>query len=163
MISFQSVCVEDTQAIAAALGGALQDGDFVSLTGDLGAGKTHFTQGVGTALGITEALTSPTFNIVFEYTDGRIPLYHFDLYRLEDALQLEDIDYYALIDASTPGAAMVEWADKFLDELPDERLDVAIVITGASSRDIRAQAHGQRAQRLLDEWVVAVAQGGDDA
>lgn len=75
--------VEETQACAAALAGVLDAGAVVTLDGDLGAGKTHFTQGLAAALGVAQAVTSPTFNLVVEYTDGRLPLYHFDLYRLD--------------------------------------------------------------------------------
>lgn len=82
----RSSSVENTQACAAALAGVLDAGAVVTLDGDLGAGKTHFTQGLAAALGVVQAVTSPTFNLVVEYTDGRIPLYHFDLYRLDSPI-----------------------------------------------------------------------------
>ena len=86
-----SLNVEETQRIAAALAKVVVPGTVIALEGDLGAGKTHFTQGL--ARGVGEAVTSPTFNVMSVYDQGRLPLYHFDLYRLEDALELEDIAF----------------------------------------------------------------------
>ena len=117
---------DDTRRVGAKLAAGLCDGDVVLLDGDLGAGKTQFAQGVAEGLGVTEPITSPTFNIMFEYTSGRLPLYHFDLYRLDDASQLEDVDFYGVIDSSTPGVALVEWAQMFPDEMPDDAIRVRI-------------------------------------
>lgn len=96
---------EATKQLAATLAPYLHAGDTIVLTGDLGAGKTQFVQGVAAALGVRAAVTSPTFNILLEYHDGRLPLYHYDLYRLDERWQLEDIDYYSAIDGD--GAAFV--------------------------------------------------------
>lgn len=117
---------DDTRRVAAGLAAELEDGDVVLLSGDLGAGKTQFAQGLARGLGVTEPVTSPTFNIMFEYASGRVPLYHFDLYRLDDASQLEDVDFYGLVDESTPGVALVEWADLFPDEMPEGAIRVRI-------------------------------------
>lgn len=117
---------DDMRMLGASLAACLGDGDVVTLVGGLGAGKTQFAQGVGAGLGVKEQLASPTFNLVFEYDSGRIPLRHFDLYRLECAEQLEDIDFYALVDDGTPGASLVEWADMFPDEMPDDVLAIEI-------------------------------------
>ena len=103
--------VEETQACAAALAGVLDAGAVVTLDGDLGAGKTHFTQGLAAALGVAQAVTSPTFNLVVEYTDGRLPLYHFDLYRLDSPYQLEDLAFYEYVEGD--GVSCIEWASKF--------------------------------------------------
>ena len=81
---------EATKQLAATLAPYLHAGDTIVLTGDLGAGKTQFVQGVAAALGVRAAVTSPTFNILLEYHDGRLPLYHYDLYRLDERWQLED-------------------------------------------------------------------------
>lgn len=124
--TYRTTSAEETRRVAAALAHELSDGDVIALSGDLGAGKTQFAQGVAEGLGITEPVTSPTFNIMFEYESGRIPLLHFDLYRLEDAQQLEDIGFYELIDESTPGIALIEWADLFPDEIPDDAIRVSI-------------------------------------
>lgn len=117
---------EETRRVARELAQSLSDGDAILLSGDLGAGKTQFAQGIAEGLGVPEPVTSPTFNIMFEYASGRIPLYHFDLYRLEDAQQLEDIDFYELVDESTPGIALIEWADMFPDEMPEGATQVVI-------------------------------------
>lgn len=117
---------DDTRRVAAELARGLGDGDVVLLDGDLGAGKTQFAQGVAAGLGVIESVTSPTFNIMFEYTSGRVPLYHFDLYRLDDASQLEDVDFYGVTDSSTPGVALVEWASMFPDEMPEDAVHVRI-------------------------------------
>ncbi len=154
-----SLCIhaggpEITRSCAVALGRVLDNGDFVALAGDLGAGKTLFAQGVGAGLGVTESMTSPTFNIVFEYSSGRIPLYHFDLYRLEDPFELEDIDFYSLADAATPGATLVEWAHAFPDELPDDRLEVSIAAVSGKDdeRELMASATGPRSAQTLAAW-----------
>lgn len=151
--------VEETKEAAKLLGALLQDGDAVALVGGLGAGKTAFAQGVGEALFVKEAMTSPTFNIVFEYVSGRIPLYHFDLYRLEDAESLEDIDFYGLSDATTPGATLIEWADMFPGEMPDDVLEVRISKSDADdgTRTMEANASGERSEELLKAWKAAVA------
>lgn len=117
---------EETRKVAAELSKRLTHGSAIALSGDLGAGKTQFAQGIAEGLGIEEPITSPTFNLVLEYDSGRIPLRHFDLYRLENPEQLEDIDFYALTDEDTPGASLIEWADLFPDEMPDGIIHVTI-------------------------------------
>ena len=124
--TLRTASAAETQRAGAQLAQTLGDGDTVLLSGDLGAGKTQFAQGVAQGLGISEPVTSPTFNIMFEYLGGRVPLYHFDLYRLDDADQLEDVDFYAVTDASTPGIALVEWAQLFPGEMPDGAIRVDI-------------------------------------
>lgn len=146
--------VEGTKEAARLLGSLLQDGDVVALIGGLGAGKTAFSQGIGEALSVSETMTSPTFNIVFEYRSGDIPLNHFDLYRLEDPNALDDIDFYELTDSTTPGISLIEWADMFPDEMPDGALEVHIDASNSDegARVIRAKASGPRSTELLDSW-----------
>lgn len=146
---------QETHALGEKLGSVLRDGDFVALTGDLGAGKTHFSQGVGAGLEVEETMTSPTFNIVFEYSSGRIPLYHFDLYRLEDALELEDVDFFSLCDSQTDGASLVEWADKFPDEMPDDMLvvDIRHIAGSDGDRQFDIRSTGERSQQLMERWL----------
>ena len=103
---YVSHSVEETQQLARAISERVQPGDVILLVGDLGAGKTHFTQGFAAGLGIAEVPTSPTFNLVCEYHDGRLPLYHFDLYRLEEPEELEDIDYYGITEGD--GVSLVD-------------------------------------------------------
>ncbi len=100
----------ETKQLASTLAPYLHAGDVVVLSGDLGAGKTHSFR-ASPRRGVRSQVTSPTFNILLSYTDGRIPLYHLDLYRLEDAEELEDIDYYALIDGDGDGASFIEWGE----------------------------------------------------
>ena len=129
-----------TARIGEALGSLLEPGDVVVLTGDLGAGKTCLTGGVACGLGDGSAVTSPTFAIMAVHDGGRIPLYHFDLYRLEDAGQLEDTGIYDMLDGD--GACLVEWGDLFSDELGDERLDLALLRDpGADPAARRAPTH----------------------
>ena len=146
--------VEETQACAAALVGVLDAGAVVTLDGDLGAGKTHFTQGLAAALGVAQAVASPTFNLVVEYTDGRLPLYHFDLYRLDSPCQLEDLAFYEYVEGD--GVSCIEWASKFPEEMPEDRLEVYLAVEGENVRAIRACAHGS-AESMLQSWRAALA------
>lgn len=145
-----------TARIGEALGSLLKPGDVVVLAGDLGAGKTCLTGGVARALGDPGAVTSPTFAIMAVHEEGRIPLYHFDLYRLEDAAQLEDTGLYDTLGGD--GACLIEWGDLFIDELGDERLDVSLrrdpeadPATGEPARIVEFSPRGARAQALAVE------------
>ncbi|MGI9243075.1 MAG: tRNA (adenosine(37)-N6)-threonylcarbamoyltransferase complex ATPase subunit type 1 TsaE [Verrucomicrobiales bacterium] len=106
----------ETIAFGTQVAADLGAGDTLALVGDLGAGKTHFTKGIAAGLGCDAAVTSPTFTLVHEYTGGRLPIFHFDFYRLESADELLNIGWDDYLDAR--GIAVVEWADKFPDLLP---------------------------------------------
>lgn len=115
---FTSRSVEETFELGRQLSlNAAPDSCFV-LTGDLGAGKTHLAKGFAAGLGVTEEITSPTFAIVESYSSGRLPLLHWDLYRLEDEWELEDVDWYGLTESGA--VSLVEWGDKFPAALPDD-------------------------------------------
>lgn len=146
MIELSSASVDETIEAGRTLAQALEPGDVVLLDGELGAGKTHFSKGVAAGLGSTAQVTSPTFNLLIEYHDGRIPLYHFDLYRLEDAEELEDIDFYGVVEGD--GASLVEWAGKFADAMPDECLAVDICVDGDGQRVLRFEGRGPRGAEL---------------
>lgn len=107
----------ETIAVGEQLGRELAAGDVLVLTGDLGAGKTQLTKGIAAALGCEGDVTSPTFTIEMVYEGGRLPLYHFDLYRLDDPSQLEDIGLYDVLGAD--GVCVIEWGEQFADELGD--------------------------------------------
>jgi tRNA threonylcarbamoyladenosine biosynthesis protein TsaE len=107
---------DETLAIGRNFGTALRRGDVLALCGDLGAGKTHFVKGLAAALGADAAVTSPTFTLIHEYLGGRLPLYHFDFYRLEDEDEALKIGLDEYLDGD--GVCVIEWADKFPGLLP---------------------------------------------
>ena len=114
----------ETEAVGASLAATLEPGSVIAFTGDLGAGKTAFTRGLAKGLGIEERVTSPTFTIVNEYEGGRLPLFHFDMYRLGSADELFDIgweDYLA-----RGGVCAVEWSENIADALEEDTICVDI-------------------------------------
>lgn len=115
---------EETKALGRKLGQALKPGDILALTGDLGAGKTHFTMGVAESLHITDYITSPTFTIVNEYRNGAMPLFHFDAYRLGDPEELLEIGFEEYEAAG--GLMIIEWADMVESILPDRTVWIKI-------------------------------------
>lgn len=143
----------ETERAGALLAACLKRGDVVALAGDLGAGKTHLVQGVARALGVDGAVTSPTFNILLVHP-GVLPLYHFDLYRLDNEAQLEDIDFYETLEAD--GVSFIEWGDRFPDALPADHLLVLIERTGETDRTFMLRAGGPRAGELADAWAAAM-------
>ena len=149
----QTATTEATKQLAATLAPYLHPGDVILLKGDLGAGKTQFVQGVAAALGVCSQVTSPTFNILLEYHDGALPLYHFDLYRLDDDEELEDINYFETVDGDGDGVAFVEWGDKFPQSLPCDYLEICITVDDEGRRRVRAHSRGVRARQLLCVWA----------
>ena len=113
----------ETEAIGQALSEKLQPGTVLAYLGDLGMGKTAFTRGLARGLGCPGRVTSPTFTIVNEY-EGRIPLFHFDMYRLTDSADLFDIGWEDYLERS--GVCAVEWSERISDALPDDTLYVTI-------------------------------------
>lgn len=148
--SYQSFSPDQTKKLAGMLATHVQPGDVILLTGDLGAGKTQFAQGFAAALGVAEVPVSPTFNIVLSYESGRLPLYHFDLYRLDDVSQLDDIGLYEMLEGD--GVSLVEWGEKF-HEAFDEYVGVEITSDCEGTRMINATAVGQRPAELVREWA----------
>ncbi len=119
--SFQS---EDTFQIGYDLGYKAKKGEVYCLSGDLGVGKTVFTQGFAKGMGIEEAVNSPTFTIVQQYEGGRIPFYHFDVYRIADVEEMEEIGYEDYIYGE--GVSLIEWAELIEELLPKSRTNVTI-------------------------------------
>lgn len=101
-------------------------GSVVALSGDLGTGKTHFTKGISKGLGITENVASPTFTIINEHRGGRLPLYHFDCYRLRSPAELDEMGFEEYIYGI--GVCVIEWAEMIEERLPQRRFDVVITL-----------------------------------
>ena len=147
--AFQTKSADETRAFAAALGALLQPGDILCLVGDLGAGKTTFTQGLALGLGLPpdEPVNSPTFTLIAEHPDGRVPLYHFDVYRLPDSAALYDLAFDEYL--SGDGVVVIEWADKITDALPPDRLDITLTADGPDSRRLEMAGWGTRAMEIV--------------
>ena len=120
----QSANEQETEAIGQALVGRLAPGTVVAFTGDLGAGKTAFVRGMARGLGISQRVTSPTFTIVNEYEGGRLPLFHFDMYRLSGADDLFDIGWEDFLRRG--GICAVEWSENIRDALEPDTIYVDI-------------------------------------
>ena len=118
----------------------------ICLTGDLGSGKTIFTKGFAEALGIDENITSPTFNIIKEYTTGEMNLYHMDLYRLNGDVKNLGLEEYF----TKGGVVIIEWADLIEDYLPEERLDVKIKVVDEDTRILIFKPHGIKDEELCE-------------
>ena len=127
---------EETEAVGAALGKILMPGTVIAYRGDLGAGKTAFTRGLARGLGYAEPVTSPTYTIVNEYLGGRLPLFHFDMYRLASSDDLWDIGWDDYLDRS--GVCAVEWSENVEDALEGAIL-ITIHKTGETSRRIEIE------------------------
>lgn len=118
----------------------------ICLEGDLGSGKTVFTKGLATSLGIEEVITSPTFNIIKEYTAGELPLYHMDVYRLDgDVSTLGLEEYY-----TKGGIVVIEWADTIRDFLPTERLEIKIKVVDEDTRILVITPYGKQYEDLCE-------------
>lgn len=139
-----------TEALGAALGSLLQAGDCVTLSGELGGGKTCFTRGVvrGAAPAVADQVASPTFAILNEYP-GTLPIYHYDCYRLRGADDAIEMGLEEHLYAN--GICLIEWPERVQGILPNERLEVGFSYTGESSRDITFTGHGSRAGKLVEK------------
>lgn len=120
----ESFCAADTFALGEKIGREASPGQVYTLIGDLGVGKTVFTQGVAAGLGITEPVNSPTFTIVQSYEGGRLPFYHFDVYRIGDVEEMEEIGYEDCFYGE--GLCLVEWANLVEEILPERYIEVRI-------------------------------------
>ena len=160
-VTLHSASASQTHRLGALLGGLLRAGDVVLLEGSLGAGKTALTQGIGAGLGVRETINSPTFTLLKEYA-GRLPLYHFDLYRIEDPEELFALgfeDYFG-----GEGVCVVEWADRGVAAdgatlWGADWLRIAIAADGGTKRALTCTASGARGVALLRAFVAAAERG----
>lgn len=139
---------EDTAKFGRRLGELLFPGATVVLNGDLGAGKTTLSQSVGLGLGVEDYITSPTFALVNEY-EGRLPMYHMDVYRIEAVDELDDLgldDYFY-----SDGVSVVEWGERIERFLPEHRLELRIEKVSESERRVIVQAFGEEYLQLLEK------------
>lgn len=141
---------DETVRLGRILGSLLTRGDFVALIGDLGSGKTQFAKGVAEGIGVerASAITSPTYTLLNTY-DGRIPLYHFDLYRLSGDADVADLGFHEYFHGQ--GASLVEWADRLEEELPEEHLSVTFTHMGEGCRQIMFTARGVHFEGVLGQ------------
>jgi tRNA threonylcarbamoyladenosine biosynthesis protein TsaE len=126
-----------TRALGALLAAVAQPGDLIAMTGDLGSGKTQLAKGFGAGLGVAETVVSPSFVLMAEY-QGRLPMFHIDLYRLADAA--EALAGGLIDDRQAEGVTLVEWAERLAEATPDARLEVIIEGTGDEPRRILLRA-----------------------
>lgn len=152
MEKFHATNELETKKLAAELAKWLEPGDLILLEGDLGAGKTTFTKGLATGLGIKRIIKSPTYTIIREYLDGRLPLYHMDVYRLEETggMDLGLEEYF-----EGDGVSIVEWAKFIPEDLPSEYLQVKLEPTGVDlmERNILISAVGKHYNQLIEHFL----------
>lgn len=123
-VCLETQCAEETCALGSALSTLAKPGQVFTLIGDLGVGKTVFTQGFAAGLGITGPVSSPTFTIVQIYEEGRMPFYHFDVYRIGDIEEMDEIGYEDCFYGS--GVCLIEWANLIAEILPEEYVEITI-------------------------------------
>ena len=141
--------LEETRRLGERLGRLLKEGDIICLHGELGAGKTSFTQGIAKGMGVAKAfITSPTFVIANEYK-GRLALYHIDLYRLNNIAEIEDIGLSEYLKGE--GVTVIEWAEKAEGLLSEERLSVYLENLGGDKRMLAFKAKGKRYEEVIEK------------
>lgn len=141
--------LNETEKFGIKLGKLLKEGDILCLNGDLGAGKTTITKSIGLGLGVEEYITSPTFALINEYK-GRIPVYHFDVYRLENAHELYDLGFDEYFYGK--GVCIIEWADKIQKMIPHENIVIDIEKSDdLESRILHIRGYGSRYDELIKE------------
>ena len=155
MIRIKSDSRGETLKIGRLLGRALRQGDIVCLSGELGAGKTVFTKGIATGMGISQdAIVSPTFILIRQHHQGRIPLYHFDLYRLKDPQDILLLGYEEYFYGG--GVTVVEWPDRLKYLIPEKYLEVKITVRGKIQRLFEFKPAGRHYETLAEKIDAAV-------
>lgn len=142
-----STSPEETQALGVQLGQLVLPGDVIALQGDLGAGKTNLVQGLARGLGVTEDVNSPTFILANEYPGGRLPLYHIDCYRVQDAAEAFGFGLEDYLDGQ--GVTIIEWADRVRAALPSDSLWIVFEWTGEQTRRLGLSGAGERGRALV--------------
>lgn len=137
MATFISNSAEETESFGSQFAGKVKGGDVLALTGELGSGKTQFVKGLAAGLNSTTPATSPTFTLIHEYSGGRLPVYHFDFFRIEDRQSAErlGLDEYFFGD----GVSVVEWADRFPDLIPENARWISFETKSETQRAITAK------------------------
>lgn len=131
---------EETRALGVRLAAHLKGGDTVLLLGDLGAGKSEIARGIARGLGITGPVPSPSFTILNAYDEGRIPLYHFDWYRVQDAQEIYEMGMQEMLGGD--GVALIEWSQRAPECLPERRLEITLQATDETTREISLRPVG---------------------
>lgn len=150
MFEYQSASPEKTAMLATKIADIIKPGTVICLNGDLGAGKTLFVQSLARALGVEGDVTSPTFNLINIY-EGKMKIFHFDLYRLEQEYELEEIGFYDYVE-EPDGLVLIEWAEKFIDCLPDNYISLEIQRTEQEDqRIIRFELVGKNLENVYKE------------
>ena len=121
---YETHSMEETRELGRQMGTAAGPGDVLTLSGDLGVGKTVFTKGFALGIGVTEAVSRPTFTIVQEYPSGRLPLYHFDVYRIGDPGEMDEVGFDDYVYGD--GVSLIEWAELIEEILPEKRTRILI-------------------------------------
>ncbi|KPJ99913.1 MAG: tRNA threonylcarbamoyladenosine biosynthesis protein TsaE [Desulfobacterales bacterium SG8_35] len=155
MHSLELSSIEQTEALGKVLGETVEPGDVITLEGPLGAGKTTLTQAIARGLDVDPRIyvTSPTFSLLHEY-EGRIPLYHMDLYRLAGEDEIESLGFPEYFYGS--GLTVIEWPERLGNLMPPDRLHVELAISGETSRTANLTAHGNLWQKKLADIVSMV-------
>jgi tRNA threonylcarbamoyladenosine biosynthesis protein TsaE len=155
MHSIELSTLERTETLGTVLGKIAEPGDIITLAGTLGAGKTALAQAIGRGIGIDPSIyiTSPTFSLLHEY-QGRIPLYHLDLYRLGSEEEVESLGFPEYFYGR--GVTVIEWPERLGNLMPAERLHIELVISGEVSRTAHLNAHGELWQKKVADIISMV-------
>lgn len=146
---FSSHNLEDTMELAQNLEAEKFENMVICLDGELGSGKTVFVKGFAQSLGIDEDITSPTFNIIKEYQSGEMPLYHMDVYRLEDTNDEIGVEEYF----EKGGICIIEWSEMIKDKLPEERLEIKFKIIDENKRLLILKPYGEKYENLVESVI----------